>query len=72
MGKKPHLAIVLVSTVSASLAGGTILGIFLGMYVDKLLSTKPIFMIIGLLLGLLAGIYGMVQSVNKFTEAGEE
>jgi ATP synthase protein I len=71
MGNKPHKAIVLVSAVSANLAGGTILGIFLGRYLDKLVSSKPIFTIIGLLLGLTAGIFGMVATVKKFTEAGE-
>ncbi|MBC5635634.1 AtpZ/AtpI family protein [Ornithinibacillus sp. BX22] len=68
MGKNPHLAIILVSAVSANLAGGTLLGIFLGIEADKLLSTKPIFTIIGLLVGLAAGIYGMILTVNKFTE----
>ncbi|WP_010099439.1 AtpZ/AtpI family protein [Ornithinibacillus scapharcae] len=72
MGKKPHHAIVLTSAVSANLAGGTILGIFIGGMVDNLLHTKPIFTIIGLLLGLAAGIYGMVTVVKKFTEAGDE
>lgn len=72
MGKKPHHAIVLTSAVSANLAGGTILGIFLGGQVDNWLSTKPIFTIIGLFLGLAAGIYGMVATVKKFTESGDE
>ncbi|GIO26857.1 AtpZ/AtpI family protein [Ornithinibacillus bavariensis] len=71
MGIKPQKAIVLASAVSANLAGGTILGIFSGIYLDKLVSSKPIFTIIGLLLGLAAGIYGMVATVKKFTEAGE-
>lgn len=68
MGKNPHLAIILVSAVSANLAGGTLLGIFLGIEADKLLSTKPIFTIICLLVGLATGIYGMILTVNKFTE----
>ncbi|WP_339213141.1 AtpZ/AtpI family protein [Ornithinibacillus sp. FSL M8-0202] len=68
MGKNPHLAIILVSAVSANLAGGTLFGIFLGIEADKLLSTKPIFTIICLLVGLAAGIYGMILTVNKFTE----
>lgn len=72
MGNKPHRAIVLASAVSANLAGGAILGIFFGGWVDKMLSTKPIFTIIGLLFGLAAGIYGMVTTVKKFTETGEE
>jgi ATP synthase protein I len=72
MGKRPHHAIVLASAVSANLAGGTILGIFLGSWVDKFLSAKPIFTIIGLLFGLAVGIYGMLSTVKKFTEAGEE
>jgi ATP synthase protein I len=71
MGNKPHHAIVLASAVSANLAGGAILGIFLGGWVDDLLAAKPIFTIIGLLLGLAAGIYGMVTTVRKFTETGD-
>ena len=67
MGEKPYRAIVLASAVSANLAGGAILGIFIGGWLDKTIATKPIFTIIGLLLGLAAGIY-----VKKFTEAGEE
>ncbi|MEN2767293.1 AtpZ/AtpI family protein [Ornithinibacillus sp. 16A2E] len=42
------------------------------MYVNKLVSTRPTFTIIGLLLGLATGIYGMVTVVKKFTGAGEE
>jgi ATP synthase protein I len=71
MGKKPHHAIVLASAVSANLAGGAILGVFLGSWIDKLLPTKPIFIIIGLLIGLAVGIYGMMTTVRKFTETGD-
>jgi ATP synthase protein I len=71
LGNKPQRAIVLASAVSANLAGGTILGMFLGGWIDNLLSTRPIFTIIGLMIGLAAGIYGMLTTVKKFTETGD-
>lgn len=72
MGERPHKAIVLSSAITANLAGGAILGMFTGKYVDKLVSSEPLFSIIGLLVGVVAGIIGMVTTVKKFTEAGEE
>ncbi|MFC0301732.1 AtpZ/AtpI family protein [Virgibacillus soli] len=75
MGRKdetnPIQYLSLYSTITAYLAGGTILGVFSGRYIDNMLSTRPIFMIFGLFGGLTVGIYGTWQVVNKYMDMGE-
>ncbi|WP_102026427.1 AtpZ/AtpI family protein [Salirhabdus sp. Marseille-P4669] len=71
MGKKenenPFHAIALTSAIVSQLAGSTLIGIFLGRWVDQKLSTTPVFLIIGLMIGLASGVYGTIYLVNKFT-----
>ncbi|SHG68966.1 AtpZ/AtpI family protein [Ornithinibacillus halophilus] len=68
MGKPRVNAIILSTVVSANLAGGTLLGIFVGMWLDKITGAKPIFTIICLLIGLTIGVIGMITSVKKSEE----
>ncbi|KGX93886.1 membrane protein [Pontibacillus halophilus JSM 076056 = DSM 19796] len=66
----PFKAVALTSGILSQLAGGTLVGIFFGRWLDEQLSTSPLFLILGLLLGLSAGTYGTVYLVRKYT--GEE
>lgn len=63
---RPFRAMALYSAVLAQLAGSMIAGIFAGMALDKRLNTVPLFLIIGLLGGLSAGIYAMLRTIQHF------
>ncbi|MCP8617438.1 AtpZ/AtpI family protein [Salirhabdus salicampi] len=72
MGGKqtPFKAIALTSGIVSQLSGSTLIGIFLGRWIDQRFSTSPLFLIIGLFIGLAAGVYGTIYLVNKYI--GEE
>ncbi len=63
---RPFKAMALYSTVLAQLAGSMITGIFAGHALDKRLNTLPLFLIIGLLGGISAGIYAMLRTIQHF------
>ncbi|QHS23566.1 AtpZ/AtpI family protein [Virgibacillus sp. MSP4-1] len=69
MGKdqKPFHAFALTSAIVSYLSGSTLVGIFVGRWIDQKLGTSPIFLIIGLIIGLSAGVYGTINLVNKYT-----
>ncbi|AIM16411.1 MULTISPECIES: AtpZ/AtpI family protein [Neobacillus] len=64
--RNPLKAIALMSTILAQLAGSTLIGVFSGKWLDKHFDSEPIFLIIGLFIGLGAGIYSMLVSVRHF------
>jgi ATP synthase protein I len=69
MGQKkrhPFQAMALMSAILAQLAGSMLVGIFLGRWLDQAIGTKPLFLIIGLLLGLAAGIYAMLRLITQY------
>ncbi|WP_431804812.1 AtpZ/AtpI family protein [Halobacillus andaensis] len=57
----------LTSAIVSQLAGGPLVGVFLGKWVDNQFSTSPLFLILGLLLGLGAGTYGTIHLVRAYT-----
>jgi ATP synthase protein I len=61
-------AMALMSAIVSQLVGATLIGIFGGRWLDSLWGTEPIFLIIGLLLGLSAGTYSMLVSIRHFYE----
>ncbi|WP_347862193.1 AtpZ/AtpI family protein [Salimicrobium sp. PL1-032A] len=60
-------AIGLTSAISSQLAGGPLIGIFFGRWLDGQFATGPLFLIIGLLAGLGTGTYGTIHLVRKYT-----
>jgi ATP synthase protein I len=42
-----------------------VLGAILGNYLDGLFRTKPLFLLLGLLLGLISGIYGAYRLLSR-------
>lgn len=64
--RNPFQAYALMSAILASLVGSILIGIFGGRWLDKQFGTEPIFLIIGLFLGLAAGIYSMLVSIRHF------
>jgi len=47
------------------MAVATLLGIFGGKFLDEKLATKPLFLIVGGLLGMIAGFYSIYQLLRK-------
>lgn len=64
--RHPFQAMALMSAILSQLVGSILIGIFLGRWLDKVIGTEPLFMIIGLLIGLAAGTYAMLHLVRRF------
>ena len=65
--RRPYQAIALYTAILSQLVGSILIGIFGGKWIDQKLETEPLFLIIGLFLGLAAGIYTMLRSVRHFS-----
>ncbi|OGO23903.1 MAG: hypothetical protein A2144_05380 [Chloroflexi bacterium RBG_16_50_9] len=46
------------------IAACILLGVFAGLWLDGKLSTRPFFMIVGLLVGLIVAVYGVYQMLR--------
>ena len=64
--RNPLQAMALMSAIVSQLVGSILIGIFSGRWLDRSLGTEPIFLIIGLLIGLAAGTYSMLLSIRHF------
>lgn len=54
--------------ISTELVAAVFVAIFIGWYLDKWLGTKPIFLIILLLVGIAAGIFNVVRSAKMINK----
>ena len=50
------------------IGGCIVLGVFTGFWLDNKLSTKPVFMIVGLILGVIVAGYGVYQMLLPLLE----
>jgi F0F1-type ATP synthase assembly protein I len=64
--RKPLQAMALSSAILSQLVGSVLIGIFSGRWLDRQTGTEPLFLIIGLLIGLSAGVYAMMHLVQQF------
>jgi F0F1-type ATP synthase assembly protein I len=64
--RHPLKAYALMSAILSELVGSILIGIFLGKWLDRLVGTEPLFLIVGLLLGLGIGVYAMIHSIRHF------
>ncbi|GGE81908.1 AtpZ/AtpI family protein [Priestia taiwanensis] len=64
--RNPMGSIGLMTSISSTLVGAILVGIFLGKWIDERFDTDPLFLILGLLFGLGTGIYGMIRIVQQF------
>lgn len=64
--RHPLQSMALMSGILSQLVGSVLVGIFLGRWLDGKVGTEPLFLIIGLLLGLAGGIFGMLKLVNQY------
>jgi ATP synthase protein I len=60
-------ALALLGQVGLVLVIPMLIGIFAGLFIDKQLHSSPIATLIGLLLGLAAGVYGVYRLVSSTT-----
>ncbi|MEE2694944.1 MAG: AtpZ/AtpI family protein [Pseudomonadota bacterium] len=51
--------------ISLDLISSTIVGILIGLGIDKIFSTKPIFFVIFLVLGIIAGFINLYRTIKK-------
>ncbi len=66
--RHPLKASALMTAISSQLVGSILIGIFTGRWLDGFVDTEPLFLIIGLLLGLAAGIFAMLRTVRQYYE----
>jgi len=64
--RNPFQAMALMSAIVSQLVGSILIGIFSGKWADEQWGTEPIFLIIGLLIGLAAGTFSMLVSIRHF------
>lgn len=64
--RHPLQAMALMSAILSQLVGSVLIGIFSGRWLDRLTGTEPLFLILGLFIGLAAGIYAMLYLVRQF------
>lgn len=64
--RHPFQAMALMSAILSQLVGSVLIGIFLGRWLDRVIGTEPLFLIIGLLIGLAAGVFAMLRLVQHF------
>lgn len=69
--KSPLQAMALYSAILSQLVGSVLIGTFTGMWLDGQFGTAPFFLIIFLLIGMVAGVWTMLQTVRKF-ESGDK
>ncbi len=58
-------AFALIGQVGLMISLGAVLGIVVGLFIDDKLGSSPVATIIGLLLGLAVGIYGVYRLVSS-------
>ncbi len=66
--KHPRSGYGLGLKISMDLISSIIAGILIGLGIDKIFSTKPIFFLIFLLLGIITGFYNLYKSVKKMND----
>lgn len=70
--RRPFKAIALMSAIMSQLVGTILVGIFLGRWLDGLIGTAPLFLILGLLAGLAAGIVAIFRTIQHFYRENDE
>ncbi|WP_423408478.1 AtpZ/AtpI family protein [Heyndrickxia sp. MSNUG] len=64
--RHPLQAMALTSAILSQLVGSILIGIFSGRWLDHKVGTEPLFLILGLLMGLAAGVYAMLRLIQHF------
>lgn len=62
----PLRAMVLYAAILSQLVGCILVGIYGGKWLDDAIGTEPLFLIIGLLTGLGAGVFAMLRILRQY------
>ncbi|GEN44272.1 AtpZ/AtpI family protein [Alkalibacillus haloalkaliphilus] len=62
----PLRGMAITTAILSHLSGATVVGILLGRWLDSYFQTSPLLLLVGLFLGLAAGVYGTIKLVTKF------
>ncbi len=68
----PLRALALASSISIEIATATVLGFMAGRWLDNKFHTDPWLMLAGLLLGMVAGMWGVYHTLETFRKKDEE
>ncbi|MDA3129967.1 AtpZ/AtpI family protein [Aliibacillus thermotolerans] len=63
---RPLRSMALASSILSYLVGPVLVGVFGGRWLDGKFATEPLFLVIGLLAGLMAGVYGLVRLLKQY------
>ncbi|UOE93948.1 MULTISPECIES: AtpZ/AtpI family protein [Bacillaceae] len=72
LGRRSMRAMALVSIISSYIVGGVLAGVFIGNWIDERFATKPLFLIIFLLLGIGSGFYGVYKVIQPYLGDNEQ
>lgn len=64
--RHPFKGYALMTAIASQLVASILIGIFVGRWIDDYAGTEPLFLIIGLLLGLSTGVYAMMHLIRHF------
>ncbi|MDE5414694.1 MULTISPECIES: AtpZ/AtpI family protein [Alkalihalobacterium] len=64
--QKPYRAMALMTAITSYLVGPVLVGVLAGRWLDGYFDKSPLFMIIGLFLGLGSGIYGLIRLLGSY------
>lgn len=64
--------IATLGTIGINIVVSTIIGFFIGYYLDKLLGTKPWLMFVFLIIGIITGFMNMMRILNKVIKEEEK
>ncbi|KAB2336508.1 AtpZ/AtpI family protein [Cytobacillus depressus] len=62
----PFVTMGLMSAILSQLVGSILIGVFSGRWLDSKMGTEPLFLIVGLMLGLTVGIIAMLKLIQHF------
>ncbi|MEG6617351.1 AtpZ/AtpI family protein [Peptococcaceae bacterium 1198_IL3148] len=71
-GKGAFQALAITSTIGVELGITSTLGFYGGRYLDEMLGTTPVFLVICLLLGLGVGVMGIIKTINAFFKDNDD
>ena len=60
-GMSRWIAALRLTGVGFFIGGSIVLGVFAGLWLDNTLNTKPVFMLVGLVLGIVVAAFGVYQ-----------
>ncbi|KIY22470.1 MULTISPECIES: AtpZ/AtpI family protein [Mesobacillus] len=64
--RHPFQAMALMSAILSQLVGSILIGIFSGRWLDRTFGTEPLFLLLGVLIGLSAGVFAMLRLIQHF------